>query len=536
MPSGSWTRRLLTFFLPAVAALSVAEAQDRGSLEIITVPDSAEVRLDGAPTETDKTPYRNEKMLAGTHQIALWPADPAQMPIHRTVTIAPSQPTSLAETFEYRTKAFDAEHLSLRPWKLEGEIAYAFQQNLSASSGEPSSVQRLPLALRLGLPYGLEAHLKLPLASAAISENTSSGIGLSDLTAGLKKTIPAWDIALDLTWNAGNASREHGGEGFRGLQVSLIGAHAWKPIDLFGQLSYRKSISRSDSTDFDDGAMAKLRLGHLLGEQFLPFLEVGVTGRFAGDSMAHNPNRASCDVSIAPGIIWQTTPNLALELGIPIGVGGSNTSRHWGVNLSIAGGISLAKKSTKAVTHGATSVYQTGQGSWARDRHILFAGRETTNAQYRDFCQATNHALPKDPEIPDMPGYAVDTSYANYPVVNVSLEDARAYARWKGGRLPTMAEWTREFSGMAISGSLIACGTGAPESEATRPQGSGFHHVLGNVAEWIEAESSKGGQATVAGGHYGESLERCQDLAHPFENIPPTASRFVGFRIVTDVR
>jgi len=531
MPSGSWTRRILTFSLPAAAALSVAEAQDRGSLEIVTVPDSAEVRLDGAPVETDKTPYRNEKMLAGTHQIVLWPADRAQMPIHRTVAIAPNQPTSLAETFEYRTKAFDAEHLSLRPWKMEGEIGYAFQQNLS---GEPSSAQHLPLALRLGLPYGLESHIQLPLASVA-SGNTASGIGLSDLTTGLKKTIPAWDMALDLTWNAGNASREHGGEGFRGLQVSLIGVHAWKPIDLFGQLSYRKSVSRNDSAGFDDGVMAKLRLGHLIAEQFLPFLEAGVTGRFADDSMARNPDRASCDVSIAPGIIWQTTSNFALELGIPIGVGGSNTSRHWGVNLSIAGGVSLAKESTKAMAHAAASVYRTSQGSWARDRHILLAGRETTNAQYRDFCQATNHALPKDPEIPDMPGYAVDTSYANYPVVNVSLEDARAYTRWKGGRLPTMAEWTREFSGMAISGSLIACGTGAPESEATRPQGSGFHHVLGNVAEWIEAETSKGGQATVAGGHYGETLERCQDLAHPFESIPPTASRFVGFRIVTDV-
>ncbi|MHC1777589.1 MAG: SUMF1/EgtB/PvdO family nonheme iron enzyme [Lentimicrobium sp.] len=54
---------------------------------------------------------------------------------------------------------------------------------------------------------------------------------------------------------------------------------------------------------------------------------------------------------------------------------------------------------------------------------------EITNAQFDAFCEATGYKKP----------YGLDRS--NRPVVNVTWNDAKAFADWTGCRLPTEAEW-----------------------------------------------------------------------------------------------
>jgi eukaryotic-like serine/threonine-protein kinase len=59
---------------------------------------------------------------------------------------------------------------------------------------------------------------------------------------------------------------------------------------------------------------------------------------------------------------------------------------------------------------------------------------EVSNADFAEFCRATGCAAP--------------TGAPDLPVVRVTIAQARAYAQWKGRRLPTAQEWERAARGV----------------------------------------------------------------------------------------
>ena len=117
---------------------------------------------------------------------------------------------------------------------------------------------------------------------------------------------------------------------------------------------------------------------------------------------------------------------------------------------------------------------------------------EVTNADYARFVDATHHSLPTTWS---GGSYAADSS--RKPVTGVSWQDAEAYARWAGKRLPTEAEW--EFAARGTQGFLYPWGNewakgGLSEGSSRGPTevGSiannkspfGVFDMVGNVWEW----------------------------------------------------
>ena len=123
---------------------------------------------------------------------------------------------------------------------------------------------------------------------------------------------------------------------------------------------------------------------------------------------------------------------------------------------------------------------------------------EVTNSQYHEFCQETGHRLP---EFWGMDVYRSGPDYPDHPVVGVSWLDAAAYARWRGARLPTEAEWEYAARGGLVGKNyshgdepeenLYAkggkTGDGGPSPVGQYPpNGYGLHDMTGNVMEWVK--------------------------------------------------
>jgi len=93
---------------------------------------------------------------------------------------------------------------------------------------------------------------------------------------------------------------------------------------------------------------------------------------------------------------------------------------------------------------------------------------EVTNEDYEEFCQATGYPLP--------PGF--QRGKPGYPVVNVTVVDANAYASWAKKRLPTEKEWQKAAGG--VDGRIYPWGDSAIPSRANvidNPDDT-WHHVV----------------------------------------------------------
>ncbi len=114
---------------------------------------------------------------------------------------------------------------------------------------------------------------------------------------------------------------------------------------------------------------------------------------------------------------------------------------------------------------------------------------EVTVGAYKRFAAATGTDMPNAPTFNS--GWANDSM----PIVRIDWEEAQAYCRWAGGRLPTEAEWeyaARAGSTEAWYGDLddIAwyernSGNRTHDVAEKRANKFGLYDMLGNVWEWV---------------------------------------------------
>jgi formylglycine-generating enzyme required for sulfatase activity len=180
---------------------------------------------------------------------------------------------------------------------------------------------------------------------------------------------------------------------------------------------------------------------------------------------------------------------------------------------------------------------------------------EVTVAQYRAFCTATARSMPSAP-------YWGWTE--NNPIVNVSWNDAMAYATWAGKRLPTEAEWEYAARGGTLTHGYTYSGSNTigdvawyyPISEirtqavgTKTPNELGLYDMSGNVwewcSDWFDAEyysvspsvdpkgPSTGTYRVLRGGSW-VNIEISCPVFRRYENAPTDISIRNGFRCAKD--
>jgi len=186
-----------------------------------------------------------------------------------------------------------------------------------------------------------------------------------------------------------------------------------------------------------------------------------------------------------------------------------------------------------------------------------------TNAQFAAFLEASGYR-PRCAHnfLKHWKNSAPPAGLEDHPVVYVDLDDARAYARWAGKRLPTEEEWQYAAQGPEAlrypwGNRMIAGVCNAGESGGTTPVMAfpdgrspfGCYDMCGNTWEWTESERADGRTrfAILRGGSwyrakgsdwYMDGGPQPANFAAKFLLMWPGLDRCatIGFRCAADLR
>ena len=165
---------------------------------------------------------------------------------------------------------------------------------------------------------------------------------------------------------------------------------------------------------------------------------------------------------------------------------------------------------------------------------------EISHSEFLKVCAQADAACPENP----WPG-------RDMPVVNVSLGDAKAYCDWLSEetgftyRLPTESEWEFAARGGVTTDYLLgdeitqgqARYSGEIENDSPLPlddrttqrNAYGLWHVIGNVREWVEADTS-----VTRGGSYADQSDQLR-FGSRYEASSGAGDLQTGFRVLREL-
>ncbi|MGL1900513.1 MAG: formylglycine-generating enzyme family protein [Fibrobacterales bacterium] len=554
----------------SILAIQTFAASPRfGTLEVTTTPDSATVILNDI-TEQEVTPYTNDKMVLGKHNVTLKPIKPIFKSAKYEVSIDLDETEKIEHDFLYRNKSFLNENLSVAPGYLQFELGYAYQhrngsyqtgtktetndENVTTvvNTGEDVSYANdnlgkqymMPIILRVGLPMNIELHARLPYASIG-KDNAEKAFSRMDITAGFKYTHRPINSAINVDFKFANGDQNEVGHTTNAYSIAadLITLQSFYGAEFLGQLGYEYNFSDIDNNQIKLGDIvtADIQAGYLLGP-VLPFLSINGNYQLEKDSAGTVLDSVSFRAGLEIGAIFDVTNSFTIQAGIPFSVMGDKTEKYIGFNLSAALSFDLIgkKSESRPVTQGEYTPSFSYDSTAAKNAEaaLIFDRSEVTNAEYKEFCDRTRTTYPIDPGFPEIEDYFRNPEYKDYPVVNVSYANAMAYAQWKNKRLPTAEEWKKEFSTSSVAPKSIVNSTDKPQAVTSINQGNTLNHILGNVSEWVVEEGVGESASTAfhAGCSYNMPSERCTNPDRLVDMASSKGAKFIGFRCVTELK
>lgn len=161
----------------------------------------------------------------------------------------------------------------------------------------------------------------------------------------------------------------------------------------------------------------------------------------------------------------------------------------------------------------------------------------------------------------NVPSSTCDASDPARAASGVTLDQARAFCRGRGGRLPTDDEWLAAAGGdrprrypwgdtgavcrraaWGLESGPCASGGSGPDTVGAHSEGAtplGIHDLAGNVAEWVESSCSAGEKCApiVRGGSYATRLAtelRTWLRREVSSEVERSGDRSIGFRCAYD--
>jgi len=168
-----------------------------------------------------------------------------------------------------------------------------------------------------------------------------------------------------------------------------------------------------------------------------------------------------------------------------------------------------------------------------------------TNAEYKRFVDATGYPCP-----PTWVHGTYPAGKDDHPVTQVNWDDATAYAKWAGKRLPSDEEWEKAARG--TDGRIYPWGNEWDKERANTcetksfdttpvgkfsPQGDspyGVADMAGNVWEWVQGSGGKVLQP-LRGGTWDSTHDTAACTAR-MRYTPRRRNDYIGFRCAMDAK